>query len=265
VTSDDKAAPVAEAWAKVIRWCRRHAPEQARNLQPGATAESLAAAQAVTGSWPPDLVAMVSVADGVNRSVVLIPRLFVPLGVGDIVESWRMLTGMGAGHYSSEELVRVGSDPAGTRSFAYLPAWIPFASDFGGNHLFVDRRSGPRSGCISEWDRDEGSLRQPRWPNLAALVDQVATSLGTKRWRGVDGDDLIPTVEDGRLRWHESEEWETLSWNPTAEDVRPGSDDLPTKVMLLGASGHSDDSIASRLGLSVERVAELREEWRRTH
>ena len=259
--SDYQAEAVAQAWTKVIRWCRRHAPLSAASIQPGATAAALAAAQTETGPSPADLVAMVSVADGVNRSVVLIPQLFVPLGVDDILDAWRMLSGMST---DVAEQARCGAEPAGTKSFIHLTAWIPFASDFGGNFLFLDRRPGPVSGCISEWERDDGSLRQPRWPSLAALVDQVTTSLGQKRWRDVDGDDLIPTVEDGRLRWHESEEWETLSWNPTAEDVRSGSD-LPTKVMLLGASGHSDDSIASRLGLSVERVVELRDEWRRTH
>ena len=81
---------------------------------------------------------MMSVADGVNRSVQLIPRLFVPLGVDDIVETWRMLTGMSADRLSPEELAQLGAGPAGTRSFVYLPAWIPFASDFGGNSSLAE-------------------------------------------------------------------------------------------------------------------------------
>lgn len=264
VMSEDQAVALEQAWTRALRWCRRHAPAAAASIQPGASLEALASAQRETRAWPPELVAMLSVADGVGRSVELIPPLFVPLGVDDIVETWRMLAGMRPDLHSPEELSRLGSEPAGTRSFAYLPVWIPFASDFGGNYLFVDPRPGSRQGCINQWDRDEGSLRPPLWPNLTTLVEQVANALRTKRWRGADGNDLIPIVENGRLRWEDSDEWETLSWNPTLEDLAP-KDPLPTRVMLLSGSGLSDREIASRLGIGIERVAELREEWRRTH
>ena len=205
---------------------------------------------------------MVSVADGVDRSVVLIPQLFVPLGVDDIVATWRSLTGMST---ETDELARCGAEPAGTKSFVYLAAWIPFASDFGGNHLFIDTRPGPRSGCISEWNRDEGSLRPPLWASLDVLVEQVATSLRKKRWRGADGEDFVPRVQDGRLHWDASGECETLSWNATIEEVQQKRQDLPTRVMLLSSAGIPDSEIASQLNITVERVANLRDEWRRTH
>jgi hypothetical protein len=41
--------------------------------------------------------------------------------------------------------------------------------------------------------------------------------------------------------------------------------DLPTMFQLLTAQAVSDPESAGRLRICVERVGELREEWRRSH
>jgi hypothetical protein len=75
----------------------------------------------------------------------ILPMGFVPLGVGHIVEKWRMLTDIAVEVWPADELAQWEGEPAGTKAFGFLRSWLPVGSNFGNGWLFVDLRPGPRS------------------------------------------------------------------------------------------------------------------------
>ena len=106
----------------------------------------------------------------------------------------------------------------------------------------------------------------PTWDDVAQMVEVVASALRDQRWIDPQGYALVPTVSQGRLRWEDDdEEGEILGSDPAPGGMRRSSDDLPTRVFMLYTQDYSDTEIAGRLGIPVERVAELRDEFRRAH
>ncbi|MGW6444512.1 hypothetical protein [Lentzea sp. NPDC055074] len=53
-----------------------------------------------------------------------------------------------------------------------------------GDYLFIDERPGPESGCVREWDVDEGSRLPSLWPSLFAMLTDIADD-ARLRWRRV--------------------------------------------------------------------------------
>ncbi|MCP2247577.1 SMI1/KNR4 family protein [Lentzea aerocolonigenes] len=107
---------------------------------------------------------------------------------------------------------QVEAEPAGTTSGIFLQEFVPLAADGMGGYVFVDERPGPESGCVREWDVDEGSRLPTLWPTIDAMLADIAHSLGTgepalrehvkaARAKFVKAVLYVPEVRDGLLSW----------------------------------------------------------------
>ena len=266
--SEHRVELVRQSWGEVLGWCRQHAPVTAAAIEGPTHDQALSDAQAQTGLvWPEPLLAWLAISARVSDSFEpgVIPPGFVPLGVDDVVRSWRMLTDISARVGRADELAQWEHEPAGSNSSEFLHSWLPIASNFANAWLFVDLRPGPRVGCVGRFEDDLGFMGPPAWDDVAQLVGAVAAALREQRWVDGQGYALVPTVSQGRLRWEDADEETETYWDPKGGEVRRGSDDLPARVMMLYAQDYDDAEIADRLGITVGRVAELRDEFRRTH
>ena len=182
---------VDESLHRITAWCNRHAPATAAAIRPPASADVLSTVQATTGRrWPDDLVAFYGSCDGTERTPAgyLFPG-YCPDPLSDVGRHWtrwqtswagvvialeddetdqeerRVRRALGAGPVTEiYDLDRLMAEPAGATASRFLPAFVPFAEDQSGDDLFVDTRSGPQHGCVTEYLK--GRRRQPR-PALA--------------------------------------------------------------------------------------------------
>jgi hypothetical protein len=79
----------------------------------------------------------------------------------------------------------------------FLPSFIPIATTNAATEVFVDCRPGPRSGCVTEYLREEADRFGVRWGSVGAMLADVADSLENRRRTG----HWLPFIEDGRLDW----------------------------------------------------------------
>jgi hypothetical protein len=84
-------------------------------------------------------------------------------------------------------------EPAGTGANSF----IPFATNGSGCVMFVDSRPGPRSGCVTEFQREDADYDGPRWDSVAAMLEAIATGLE----QDTPIDEAQPVVADGLLDW----------------------------------------------------------------
>lgn len=190
---------VRRSWDEVLGWCRVNAPATAAVIRGPADEGALTDAQAELGlRLPQELLAWLRLSNGVEPSHegLLIPASYAPLGVHQIVEDWKRLTSYSV---AAEEVLAATAQPAGSDCCWFLPAWIPLAADFCGGYLFVDLRSGPRHGCIGDYDKVEGFFAPPVWDSIGDMLDSVASALSAHP--GDTDHDTIPIVEEGRLTW----------------------------------------------------------------
>ena len=107
---------------------------------------------------------------------------------------------------------QVEAEPAGTTSGIFLEEFVPIAADGMGDYVFIDERPGPESGCVREWDVDEGSRLPTLWPSLNAMLADIAHSLETgepvlrehaeaARAKFFKVSEYAPEVHDGLLSW----------------------------------------------------------------
>jgi cell wall assembly regulator SMI1 len=196
----DVAGRVGRSWGEVLAWCRLHAPATAAAIRGPADDAALRDAQAEMGvRWPQELLAWLRLTNGAEPSLdgQMIPVFYAPLGVEEIVGEWKMLT---ASTIPAEEVLAATAQPAGSDCSAFLPSWIPIATDFCGGYLFADLRSGARHGCIGEWYAEEGFSLGPTWDDIVHMLDTVAFALRA----GHAGDwdpDMRAEADNGRLTW----------------------------------------------------------------
>jgi cell wall assembly regulator SMI1 len=266
VMSGERLELLRRSWSYIVTWCEAHAPVTAGAFRPGADEAALTAAQEHTGrEWPAQLLAWLRLADGVDQSFdsVILPAGFAPLGVEHIVESWEMMTTIAADVYPGEEVDAAEREQAGSRSSAFLRSWLPVASDFGGDWLFIDLRGGDRTGCVGHFWKAEGFVAPaPRWNDLAGMLENLANTLRNGRW--VDADrpeyDLVRVIEDGALRWKSGPTSEWTRANPPM--LTP--DELRNEAwMLAKLHNWTDQAIIDRLQLPAELMGQFRREWDR--
>lgn len=87
--------------------------------------------------------------------------------------------------------------PAGSPCGVWLATWVPIAGSGGGEHLFVDLRSGPLRGCVGNFDRVYGAPQPPIWSRVGEMLRELAVALEeqTSLW------DMVPMVYDNELDW----------------------------------------------------------------
>lgn len=185
---------VLRAWQVIEAWLRDNAPVSFAELT------------------PPEDDAVARVTEYLGRPPV--PELAEYLRV--VPSSWNSLFGhhfpLSASRMVDESLLSVqisaeafdeADQPAataGTPSHAFTRSFLRITSDGGGNALFVDLRPGPQRGCVSEWDKVDGSYSpEPlEWVHVGALLDELASALG-------DGSTFMryyrATTREGKLDW----------------------------------------------------------------
>lgn len=215
---------VDESLHRITAWCNRHAPATAAAIRPPASADVLSTVQATTGRrWPDDLVAFYGSCDGTERTPAGYPFPgYCPDPLSDVGRHWtrwqtswagvvialeddetdqeerRVRRALGAGPVTEiYDLDRLMAEPAGATASRFLPAFVPFAEDQSGDDLFVDTRSGPQHGCVTEYLKGDADSHGPLWPSVTAMLAAVAHALDTDGrvgyWR--------PIVESGQLHW----------------------------------------------------------------
>jgi cell wall assembly regulator SMI1 len=178
-------ADIDQVWDRVERWLERFAPRWRAMLGPPATsAELIAVRQTIGTRLSPDLGGWWRRANGIRHSDAgtppgsLIPGFFDPYSTDRAIETWRMYLAIQRDVYPIDQheemdryIAHLMSQPAGTNpsDWIWLPAWVPVATNGGGDALFVDLREGPLRGCVTRFHKDAGSVPDPQWPSLAAM------------------------------------------------------------------------------------------------
>jgi cell wall assembly regulator SMI1 len=204
---DGRVELARRSWTSIVRWLEAHAPASAAALHGPVDEAALTAAEEETGrEWPEQLVAWLRMNDGEGRSgdAEIVPLGYLPLGVDWILRNWRMMVEISEEVNGPEEMAAGEAQPAGSRSGAYLRSWLPIGDDTSGDLLFVDTRPGTQSGSVSDFEHDNGGFtRPPVWPDIAAMLEDVAAALRSGRWvHPHDPDyDMVPVVRDGKLHW----------------------------------------------------------------
>ncbi|MDQ1635802.1 MAG: hypothetical protein QOJ32_2611 [Frankiaceae bacterium] len=195
-----------EAWKRIVAWCHEHSTGSVGSLRPSAGPPAVNAAEAAIGlTFPEQLRRWFALHDGVrnNPMLELLPG-WVPLPLDAVVGHWRMyqeifaaLRADGTLDQPPELVDAAENEPAGSPAFQFLAPFVPIATNHAACDLFVDLRPGPLSGCVTEYSREDAAWRGPRWPSLAAMLDDVADSLEQRRPAG----HWYPTIEGEQLRW----------------------------------------------------------------
>jgi cell wall assembly regulator SMI1 len=202
----DRVELVRRSWTSIVGWLETHAPASAAALHGPADERALLAGQAETGRlWPPQLLAWLRMNDGEGRTgdAQVLPLGYLPLGVDWIVENWRTMVQVSTEVFGPVETAAADTQPAGSKTFAFPRSWLPIGDDTGGDLLFVDLRTGDRSGCIGAYEEGDAFTRPAIWEDIAAMLEDVAAALHTGRWVHPNDPDLdqVPVVENGKIRW----------------------------------------------------------------
>lgn len=179
-------------WRPIENWAQKNLPALYRDLNGPATGDDVARLRDDVGldvTGLQTLVDMWAVHDGQKDqepSGVVAGLTLLP--IARILEEraiWRRAAGQGF----APDFVQATADTV--QHCVWHEGWIPFVTDFGGNHLAVDLAPGPRGvrGQVINFGRDE------------RRVFQVARSLGEFfAWLGqvYEGDGLF--IEDGVIQ-----------------------------------------------------------------
>ncbi|MEU9874069.1 MULTISPECIES: SMI1/KNR4 family protein [unclassified Actinomadura] len=198
---------VDESWDRILGWLTQHAPATLERIGPPAADADIAAAEEAVGArLPADLVAWWRLANGSASSwshqrFDLLPG-YCPFRIEHALDSRRVWWQVwhdqmiGEGLLTEEVFTKAQADPAGTEARMWLLAFLPIAGS-GGADLFVDLRSGPRRGCVREFDRvsTDGEVR---WGSVTAMLADIADALDNHGRIG--GYEARPD-EDGVLFW----------------------------------------------------------------
>lgn len=148
---------------RLEKWLSAHLPELHDDLAPGCAEDALAAFERQVGrTFPDDLKALYRLHDGQTGAVNTGPFFgltFLPLAQAQAHwASWKALVD----EYSVEEMKQASefcksAKPGAVKDVYASPYWIPFAYDYGGNHLGVDLDPAARGtlGQVINFGRDE--------------------------------------------------------------------------------------------------------------
>jgi len=187
-------------WERVMAWLGANAPQTLAGMlrpQPGA-ADAVSAQLGF--DLADDLRTWLGLTGGSEQPSQLLPRQSL-LSPSEIVDTWQLWLEIADDPALPADMVEgTRANPAGDMAYAWLPEFVPIATDRAGNNYFIDLRPGPRRGCVSDWSKDEGSLYEPYWESLELCLSDLADSLesgapcGRPYWRH--------RVADGLLEWY---------------------------------------------------------------
>ncbi|WP_412515847.1 SMI1/KNR4 family protein [Actinomadura madurae] len=171
---------VDESWDRILDWLAQHAPATLDRISPPAADADIAAAEEAVGvELPADLAAWWRRANGSasiwsHEPFELLPG-YAPCRIEHALASrkvwWQVWHDqlLEQGRVTEEHFAKAQADPAGTEAGTWLLAFLPIAGSGGGEDLFVDLRSGPRHGCVREFDK-VSTDGEPRWDSVTAML-----------------------------------------------------------------------------------------------
>ena len=140
-----KAPPIAESFARILRWADAHLPLLRESLRPPADDRELGALEALIGqTLPPDVRDLYSLADGQipfqfgrtpHYPGFFVSLPFNPLQV--VTRHWQFAREMEADGSDADEFLS-SFPPEAVKTQDYNRAWIPLSDDASGNHIAVD-------------------------------------------------------------------------------------------------------------------------------
>jgi hypothetical protein len=110
---------------------------------------------------------------------------------------------------------------------------------------------------VAEFEHENGGFTRPAlWPDIAAMLEDVASALRTGRWVHPHDPnyDLVPLVENGKLRWESGPSSQKKLLQPPPPPRSRA--ELRADVALVDGS-LSDEDIMARLGISADELADV--------
>ena len=124
---------------------------------------------------PSDLIAWLKLNDGFEPGGGfgnIIPVLYTPMPCAAMLRRHEML-----GRIFTDRDRPGEQQPAGTRSFEWLDAFLPIGDAGTDVELFVDLRDGDLHGCIGSYDAPGGGFELPKWFSVTEMLSDVADAL----------------------------------------------------------------------------------------
>ncbi|TKK82161.1 SMI1/KNR4 family protein [Kribbella jiaozuonensis] len=207
---------VAQSWSSITGWLAERLPHGLEHLHPPATPAEISGLRAAMGRrLPSDLIAWLGLNNGFGWQAnfgLLIPFLYVPMGIEQMLRDREMLRGITA-RVSPDRPLSNERDPAGTDSFDWLDAFLPIGDAGTDCLLFVDLREGEHHGCVGTFDNESGGFSIPEWFSITEMLADVADSLTLDR----------PALQDHGRRLHAATPFPThppMGWSPYIDDGR---------------------------------------------
>jgi hypothetical protein len=186
------------------------------HLQPPASWSEISALRTVVGRrLPSDLIAWLTLNNGFGWQADfgrLIPFLYVPMGTDRMVRDREMLREVTSSVFPNRD-VAAEQEPAGTRSFEWLDAFLPIGDAGTDCTLFVDLREGDRHGCVGTFDYQSSGFSTPEWFSITEMLADVADALTLNQ----------PALQDHGRRTHAATPFPTqppYGWTPYIDDGR---------------------------------------------
>ncbi|WP_158847745.1 SMI1/KNR4 family protein [Saccharothrix deserti] len=188
---------VDDTWDRIEAWLRTNAPTTDEHLGVPARRAEIPPVATLVGELPDDLIAWWRRSCGTTDiSAAGLLTGYAPYSIDQAVDCRTMMLRIAACE-DDAELAELSAEPAGSPCRNWLPMWVPIAGDTSGDHLFVDLRPGPERGCVMQWYETEGASMEPKWPDVATMLAEIADALE----HGTDIAGVRPEVLDGTIHW----------------------------------------------------------------
>ncbi|MFJ9712850.1 SMI1/KNR4 family protein [Streptomyces sp. NPDC101234] len=201
---------LTDAWARVRTALDAHAPSTARTVRAPAAMGDISEAQSVMGQTFPDAVRdQLLLFDGAEPNPVtgvLLPPLYIPVGIHRMQMLWQRKRAVSAAPASREDAV----DIAGESCREFHPLLVPIGDDTTGDLLVVDNRPGELRGSVLTWSKADGFFGAPTWHSVTEMWADVASALETGSVQGAEYEDdphmtrngcAAVFTADGILEW----------------------------------------------------------------
>lgn len=189
---------VADQWNRLTTWFGAHAPSTLVAINPPSSDEDAIRVESSTGrEWSTELREWFALHNGGDHGPAFAHILpgYRLLSLAEVEQEWSSLTRVFAARTSALGGDQLLADAAGTVSYTFLPAYIPFASN-DSDCLVIDTRGGNASGCVIEFigeDTDQGRQWASITDMLSAVADALETESACENW--------VPYVNNGSLDW----------------------------------------------------------------
>ncbi|MFM1728796.1 hypothetical protein ABI214_25315 [Prescottella soli] len=161
-------------------------------------------------SWSKDLRELFTVQNGalpVDEATGRYPGSILPMQVmlsiddaldrrKQLVEVWTELIRSDPDMFGADAFEVGARQLAASTAGMFLPSFMPF-SELDGYLYFVDTRTGPRHGCVTEYAHADTDSFGPKWDNVTAMLAEHADALESGSVVG----SFRPVVVDGVLGW----------------------------------------------------------------